>query len=86
MYRVNIENIDISHKSRRTQKGNIELVKKLEGTEEETLKESVEEPKGMTLERAIKYFESHSESNEGLFKQTANWLREYLILRSSKKE
>jgi hypothetical protein len=79
------EVIDITHKPKRTQAGNIaaaiqsgELVAD-EGDQDAP--DPSRPPQSATLERAIKYFESNAIGDLApLYRQTAAWLREKLTL------
>ena len=76
--------IDVTHKSKRTQRDN---VFKAKGEREDCSPEKVdyEVPTVFTLERAIAFYEGISSSPNGKFyAMTAEWLRELLSLRSPK--
>lgn len=69
---------DITHKPKRMQNDNLKAVL----SEEKTVSLAGEEtdvPNIVTLERAIKYYESHAEGDyANLYAQTAKWLIEYM--------
>ena len=76
--------IDITHKPRRTQAGNLAQVSAMSCTEGDVVYNPnpaslTGVPKVVTIERAISFYESQAEGEyELLFKQTAKWLREYM--------
>ena len=77
--------IDVTHKSKRTQRDN---VLKAKGEREDCSPEKVDDevPSVFTLERAIAFYEGISSSPNGgkFYAMTAEWLRELLSLRSPK--
>lgn len=78
--------IDVTHKSKRSQAGNLEIAMKNSpsepNSEENVFPASV--PKSITLERAIEFYESHSEGEyKTLYTLTAKWLRDYMSKRNT---
>lgn len=71
--------IDITHKPLRTQAGNLEEVSSREKKNEGESVSHVSVPKTITIERAIEFYESHSEGEyKTLYSMTAKWLREFM--------
>lgn len=78
-------NEDITHKPKRMQRDN--LKKSTVETSVEGDTPSSEVPSILTLERAIKYYESHAEGElSALYNQTAQWLRTLLSRKSQTSE
>ena len=73
--------VDITHKPLRTQAGNLERsmsMTKEEGNEGAILSPA-NVPQTITIERAIEFYESHSEGEyKTLYSLTAKWLREFM--------
>lgn len=71
--------IDITHKPLRTQAGNLEEVSSREKKNEGEPVSHVSVPTTITIERAIEFYESHSEGEyKTLYSMTAKWLREFM--------
>lgn len=73
--------VDITHKPLRTQAGNLERSMSLTKEEgnEETISSTTSVPNIITIERAIEFYESHSEgAYKVLYSLTAKWLREFM--------
>ena len=73
--------VDITHKPLRTQAGNLERSMSLTKEEgnEETVSPTTSVPNTITIERAIEFYESHSEgAYKVLYSLTAKWLREFM--------
>ena len=69
---------DVTHKPRRTQSSNLKQA--LGDTQSpEVTEEGVEVPSVVTIERAIRFYETHAEgSYKTLYLQTAKWLRDLM--------
>ena len=73
--------VDITHKPLRTQAGNLERSMSMtkEEVSEETISTTTSVPNTITIERAIEFYESHSEgAYKVLYSLTAKWLREFM--------
>lgn len=77
-------NEDVTHKPKRKQRDNL---KKYVETSPDVESQSSDVPSVLTIERAIKYYESHAEGDlYALYTQTANWLRTLLSRKSQSSE
>ena len=72
--------IDITHKPKRMQTDNISASIREDSSGESTVTSNNSEvPSVVTLERAIKFYESHAQGEyKNLYSSTAKWLREFM--------
>ena len=74
--------VDITHKPLRTQAGNLERSMSLSAEERSEVSSNSHVdavPNTITIERAIEFYESHSEgAYKVLYSLTAKWLREFM--------
>lgn len=70
--------VDITHKPKRLQRDNLRSQQSEDSAVSLAGKES-DVPSIVTLERAIKFYESHADGEyKNLYLQTAKWLREFM--------
>ena len=76
--------VDITHRSKRSQAGNLALARKNKSESVDPAPSGIEVPKTITIERAIEYYESHADGEfSTLYTATAKWLRDYMTKKNT---